>query len=175
MVNLISVNSYFDLFPILIKLLKQKPNDIDKKNLVFCEAKVSLMAERQICAEFGGTFNTEVFSFGNYLRAKKKMDNLLSKEGSAMVVKRILSTLSLGCLNRSKSGLAPTMFELIIQLKSAKITPEDLIFASNKVSGLLKNKPHFCIKQYLTFYLVFSCTNSCIISRAFSSCFRLYA
>ncbi len=140
MVNLISVNSYFDLFPILIKLLKQKPNDIDKKNLVFCEAKVSLMAERQICAEFGGTFNTEVFSFGNYLRAKKKMDNLLSKEGSAMVVKRILSTLSLGCLNRSKSGLAPTMFELIIQLKSAKITPEDLIFASNKVSGLLKNK-----------------------------------
>lgn len=140
MVNLISVNSYFDLFPNLIKLLKEKPNDLEKKNLVFCEAKISLMAERYICAELKGSFNTEVYSFGNYLRAKKKMENLLSKEGSAMVVKRILSTLSLNCLNRSKSGLAPTIFELIIQLKSAKITPQDLSNASSQVSGVLKNK-----------------------------------
>ncbi len=140
MVKLYSVNSYFELFPVLLELLGNDHDVLDKKNLVFCEAKVSLMVERFICSKKGGTFNTEVYSFGNYLRAKKKIDKLLSKEGSSMAVKRILSSTALACFNRSKSGLAPTMFEQIIQLKSAKISPEDVFLASEQVNGVLKNK-----------------------------------
>ena len=132
-------NSYFDLFPTLVSRLgEEKLNG--KKNLIFCEAKVSLMVERYICALRGGSFNTEVYSFGKYLSAKKKIDKLLSKEGSSMAVKRILTYTPLTRFNKSRASLAPTMYDLIIQLKSAKISPDDISRASESVSGVLKNK-----------------------------------
>ncbi len=140
MAKLITVNSYFGLFCALREQLSSKMTGMDGKNLVFCEEKVSLMAERNLCAEAGGSFNTEVYSFGNFLRVKKPMDNLLSKEGSAMVVKKILNSISLNRFNRSKAGLAPSLYDLIIQLKSASVTPEDLSYACEKVTGILKDK-----------------------------------
>ena len=140
MINLFTTDSYFNLFPILVDLIKEKGKGIEKKNVVFCEEKVSLMAERAICSEMGGSFNTEVYSFGNFLRVKKPMQNLLTKEGSAMVVKNILSTATLKCFKASKLSLAPTLYELIMQLKSARVTPENIDYASNAVSGVLKNK-----------------------------------
>ncbi len=140
MAKLIITDSYFNLFEILTKELQGRTNSLDGRNLVFCEEKVSLMAERHICAQLKGSFNTDVYSFGNYLRVKKPMDRLLSKEGSAMAVKRILKDLPLKCFRSGKQNLAPALFELIIQLKSAKVTPKDLAVASEKTSGILKNK-----------------------------------
>ena len=140
MVNLITTNSYFNMFDLLIQDLKNKGSDIQKPNLVFCEEKVSLMIERMLCYRLGGSFNTEVYSFGNFLRVQKSMDSLLSKEGSTMVVKRILSSLSLNCFKASSKTLAPTLYDLIIQLKSAKITPNDILEARQNTNGVLKNK-----------------------------------
>lgn len=140
MAKLILTDSYFNLFDILTKELKNSANTLSGKNLVFCEEKVSLMAERKICADLKGSFNTDVFSFGNYLRAKKRIDKLLSREGSAMAVRRILKNVNLKCFKINKANLAPVLFELIIQLKSAKITPSDILLASEKASGILKNK-----------------------------------
>ena len=139
MVKLILTKTYFDLFPTLIEELKG--NDcLENKNLVFCEAKVSLMTERFICSELNGSFNTDVYSFGKFLRTKKHVDKLLSKEGSAMALKRILSKAQLKCFKQSKQNLAPALYDLIIQLKSAKITPDDVCVASNNTHGILKNK-----------------------------------
>ena len=138
--NLIETDSYFNIFPILTDLLHGKANDLTHKNFVFCEEKLSLMTERALCAKFGGTFNTEVYSFGNFLRTRKNVTGLLSKEGSAMVVKRILSEVPLVCFNRGKINLAPSLFELISQLKSAKVSAEDLFSASNLVGGILSAK-----------------------------------
>ncbi|MCQ2387523.1 MAG: PD-(D/E)XK nuclease family protein, partial [Clostridia bacterium] len=87
-----------------------------------------------------GSFNTDVYSFGNYLRVKKALTNVLSKEGSAMVVKRVLEELQLNCYNLSKSSLAPSLFDLIVQLKSANVTPQLLQIASEKNTGILKDK-----------------------------------
>ena len=140
MVNLITTNSYFNMFDLLIKDLKEKSKDVQKPNVIFCEEKVSLMIERFLCYQLGGSFNTEVFSFGNFLRVKKPMNNLLTKEGSTMVVKRILSSLSLNCFKASKQTLAPTLYDLIIQLKSAKITPKDILVAKDNTDGVLKGK-----------------------------------
>ena len=140
MVNLVLTRSYYNLFPVLTKRLQKNAADLSKKNLVFCEAKVSLMIERYLCAAAGGSFNTDVYSFGNFLRAKKPIDKLLSKEGSAMAIKRILSEIRLKCFKQSKANLAPTLYDLIIQLKSAKITPDDLLTAADGVTGVLKNK-----------------------------------
>ena len=140
MVNLITTNSYFNMFDLLVKDLTEKGKDVQKPNLVFCEEKVSLMIERMLCYRLGGSFNTEVYSFGNFLRVLKPMNNLLSKEGSTMVVKRILSTLSLNCFKASSKMLAPTLYDLIIQLKSAKISPSEILVASQFANGVLKNK-----------------------------------
>ena len=86
MVNLILTNSYYNLFPTLVNLIKPDVKSLSKRNVIFCEAKISLMVERAICDKFGGSFNTDVYSFGNYLRKNKKFDKLLTKEGSVMVI-----------------------------------------------------------------------------------------
>ncbi len=138
--KLILTNTYFDNFPALISSLGGKANTIGGKNLIFCQEKVSLMVERRICDSFGGSFNTEVYSFGNYMRAKKPLKNLLTKEGSAMAVKKILSEIPLGCFKQSRKNLAPSLFELIMQLKSAKITPEKLSQSIEGTGGILKSK-----------------------------------
>ncbi len=140
MVKLITTDSYFNIFPALNSCLNGKANTLIGKNLIFCEEKISLMAERFILSEYGGTFNTAVYSFGNYLRLKKPDLSALSKEGSAMAVKRVLSSVSLGCFKASRAGLAPSLYDLIIQLKSAKVSPQDLLMASEYATGALKNK-----------------------------------
>ncbi len=140
MAKLIITHSQFNLFNILTQELKSSANSLSGKNLVFCEEKVSLMAERKICADLKGSFNTDVYSFGNYLRVKKHIEKLLSKEGSAMAVRRILKNVNLKCFKINKANLAPVLFELIIQLKSAKISPSDILLASEKAKGILKNK-----------------------------------
>lgn len=138
--ELIVTDSLFNVFPLLCDKLDGKTGGIDGKNLIFCDEKVSLMTERMICDRFKGSFNTDVYSFGNFLRLRKKFDKLLSKEGSAMAVKRILSTADLKCFSASKVSLAPSLYELIIQLKSAKVTTDDILRASKECDGVLKNK-----------------------------------
>lgn len=140
MIKLITVQSYFGAFDALAQELKNAINGLGGRNLVFCEEKASLMAERRLCSEFGGSFNTDVYSFGNYLRARKRVDKILSKEGSAMAVKRVLGEITLGCFRRSKRTLAPAMFELISQLKSANVSPETVKAASEQSDGILSDK-----------------------------------
>ncbi|MBO5927468.1 MAG: exodeoxyribonuclease V subunit gamma [Clostridia bacterium] len=138
--TIIKTERYADAFPCLINELKGKVNSISGRNLVFCEEKASLMAESVICSIFKGTFNTDVYSFGKYLKKFGTKNESLSKEGSAMAVKYVLSYSNLISLSPSKNMLAPTLYELIIQLKSAKVTPSDLINASKNLTGVLKNK-----------------------------------
>ena len=136
MVNLITTNSYFNMFDLLINDLKEKSKDVKRPTVIFCEEKVSLMIERFLCYQLGGSFNTEVFSFGNFLRVNKNLPNVLTREGSSMAIKRILSLTPLKCFKNSKTSLAPTLYQLIIQLKSARVTPKDILVATSKVSGV---------------------------------------
>lgn len=139
-VRLTVCDSFFGLFPALNEKLKNRPKDPSSKAFVFCEEKISLMAERSIAGALGGSFNTEVYSFGNFLRKRKKSTDVLSKEGSAMVVKKILGETRLNCFNAGKANLAPSLFELIIQLKSAGVTPLTLAAAAEGTDGILKSK-----------------------------------
>lgn len=137
-VKLIKTDTYYNIFPLLIEEMK-KISDKNSKIMIFCEEKISLMTERFICSKLNGSFSASILSFGKYLRKRTKFDNVLSKEGSVMVVKRILQTAKLNCFSAGKSNLASTLFELIIQLKSAKILPSDL--SSESVNdSILKNK-----------------------------------
>lgn len=138
--RMLVADSYFGLFDALAREIKDKARGLSGKNIVFCEEKVSLMAERRIARETGGSFNTEVYSFGNFLRLKRPAENVLTKEGAAMVVKKILSQTELHCFYASRTNLAPSLYELIIQLKSAGVTPEMLGAAQGETRGILKNK-----------------------------------
>ena len=137
--RLIVTDSYFGAFSALQNELKEKIKGLDGKNLVFCEDKVSLMAERVIC-QMGGTFNTDVYSFGKFLHLKTQPENLLTKEGASMAVKCILSSAPLKRFSASRVNLAPTLYDLIMQLKSASVTPDDLLVGVENSEGLLKNK-----------------------------------
>lgn len=137
-IKLITTNSYFNIFSLLCRELEGKTS-IDQKNLIFVEEKGSLMTESVICSTFGGAFNTEVYSFGNYLRLKRGEDKVLSKEGSSMVIKKLLESLALTLLNRGKDASA-TVYELIALLKSANVTVGDIEFASENCKGILKTK-----------------------------------
>lgn len=123
--ELIITDSYFKVFDVLTDRLISKSRDIDNKNVVFCEEKISLMTERAICDKLGGSFNTDVFSFSNYLKSKKPI-NALSREGSAMVIRRILAGIELNALNKSRASISPALFDLIAQLKSASVSHKDL-------------------------------------------------
>lgn len=134
------VDSYHGIFTELSNELKTKSKAIDCKNLIFCEEKVSLTVERSICAALGGTFNTEVYSFGKFLRSKKPQDRILTKEGSSMVLRRIIHGLELKCFSQNKASLASSLYDLLILLKSASLTVEDVKTAAEKTDGVLKNK-----------------------------------
>ena len=138
--KLITADSYFGLFPVLMEELDGKTKTLSGKNLIFCEEKLSLSLERAICDGFSGSFNTEVCSFGKFLRKNKTVPMLLSREGATIAVKKIIDNLPLQCFNKSRTDLAPSLFELISQLKSAKITENDLYLAREKSDGILKNK-----------------------------------
>ncbi len=140
MIKLYTTDSYFNIFTILNSLLEKSVNGLDNKNVVFSEAKISLMIERSIASKFGGSFNTDVYSFGKYLSVKHHSEKVLSKEGSAMVIKRLLSEINLNCFRASKTNLAPSLFDLIIQLKSAGVTPDMLESANLDSHSVLKEK-----------------------------------
>lgn len=138
--KLIQTDSCFGLFDCLLEQLDGAARGAEGKNLIFCEEKISLMAERRIARHAGASINTAVYSFGNYLRVRRKTDNLLTKEGSAMVIKKIIAGGALNCFNASKAGLAPSLYELIMQLKSAAVDPETVERAGHSTQGILSNK-----------------------------------
>ena len=59
--------------------------------VVFCEDRLSLAAERTVCAAVEGTFSTSVYTFARFLASEcGKPQNVLSAQGSAMAVRRII-------------------------------------------------------------------------------------
>ena len=99
------VDSYHDIFTTLTDILSKKGSDIDKNNLVFLEEKVSLMAERHIVSALGGTFNTEVYSFGKFLRAKKPEIPCFQKKARQWFLNASYTDLNLNVFQRQRQRL----------------------------------------------------------------------
>ena len=121
--------TYFDCVEQAAALAAGLSRGLDEKVLIFCEDKLTLSCELALAEKTGGSFSVEVSSFGRYIRKRSK-DAALTKEGCAMAIRRILSSLkeklsAFKTLSSSPS-LPAQLSELIAQLKSAKITPADL-------------------------------------------------
>ena len=102
---------------------------LGKVNLVFCEDRLTLLAERALVKRLGGTFHTDVSTFARFLQADVRT---ISKQGSVMAVGEVMTRLQregkLQCFT-TLSGVgnnARCIYETLAQMSASEITPEIL-------------------------------------------------
>lgn len=115
-----------------------------RRNIVFCEDRLTLIAERAMTQKLGGSFRSYVTT---YARALKSRGRVLSKQGSVMVIDGIVSALQKeGRLKRfSRGGMprgtAKSLFETIAQSASSSVDAETLKAGAERLeNGILKDK-----------------------------------
>lgn len=120
------------LWSALAKLGKIVAENEEKsiKTVVFCEDRLTLAAERAVCAAVGGTFSVSVYTFARFLSSERgKPENLLSSQGSAMVIRRIIEE-SRGELSLFKkltaASSAGQVYDTIALLYSSRISADDV-------------------------------------------------
>ena len=126
-----------------LKIIVKKNEDAGRRTVVFCEDRLSLAAERTVCAAVEGTFLTSVYTFARFLSAEcGKPQNVLSAQGSAMAVRRIIEA-NRGKLTLFKQLSSPTaaqaVYDTIALLYSSRISAEDIETAAGR-GGLLGGK-----------------------------------
>lgn len=120
-----------------------------EKNYIFCEDRLTLLAERAVLKKSGGTFLSEVVTFARYLSSEKPV---LSKEGSVMKIgELILKRRGEGCFT---GGSARAVYETIAQLSASRVGAEELLRAAEKTDGTLRRKLSdlaFLLEEYNSF------------------------
>ncbi len=116
----------------------------ERKTLIFCEDRLTLAAERTVCAAVGGTFSVSVYTFARFLSSERgKKADVLTAQGSAMAIRKIIEEKrdSLSLFGKfSAAAAAGAVYDTIALLYSSKISAEDLLKAD--ADGLLESKLH---------------------------------
>ncbi|MDE6667521.1 MAG: PD-(D/E)XK nuclease family protein [Clostridia bacterium] len=128
-----------------LKDIVKKNEENGQKTVIFCEDRLSLAAERTVCAAVEGTFSTSVFTLARFLSSEKgKAENVLSSQGSAMAVRKIIedkkSELTL-FKKLSAAGAAQSVYDTIALLYSSRVSAEDAAKAAEN-GGILGGKLH---------------------------------
>ena len=114
------------------------------RTVIFCEDRLTLVAERAVCSAVGGTFCTSVYTFARFLSQERKDDGkILSSQGSAIAIRGIIerNRSSLRLFRRlSAAAAAGSIYDTIALLYSSGISPEDI--SSAQAGGLLSDKLH---------------------------------
>ncbi len=99
------------------------------ENIIFCEDRLTLVAERALARRLGGTFRSSVSTFSRFLRAEGRT---VSKQGSVMLVGEVMTRLQrekrLQCFT-SAVGVgknARSIYETLAQFAASEVTPEVL-------------------------------------------------
>ncbi|MFQ7700523.1 MAG: hypothetical protein ACLRL0_04595 [Christensenellaceae bacterium] len=99
------------------------------RNLIFCEDRLTLIAEQALTRKTGGTFFSSVTTFARFLKTDER---ILTKQGSVMAIGGIMTELqrkrALKCFT-SASGIknnAKCIYETVAQLAASEVTPETL-------------------------------------------------
>lgn len=136
-----TVNATCELAGVVADLAGGNPLD---NRIIFCEDKFTLESEIALSKKYGGTFGTRVFSFNRFMhKYLPDSGEILSPESASLVIKRLLleNKGELTCFkNVYDPNLSSAVYELIAQLKSAKISPADVFRAAEGSSGILKRK-----------------------------------
>ena len=134
-----TVNATCELAGVVADLAGGNPLE---NRIIFCEDKFTLESEIALSKKYGGTFGTRVFSFNRFMhKYLPDSGEILSPESASLVIKRLLleNKGELTCFkNVYDPNLSSVVYELIAQLKSAKISPADVFRAAEGSSGILK-------------------------------------
>ncbi len=126
-----------------LKQIVTKNHQNGKKTVVFCEDRLSLAAERAVCAAVEGTFLTSVYTFARFLSTYGSQNaNVLSGQGSAMVLRKLIeeNRNQLACFKKlSSPQAAQTVYDTIALLYSSRVTAEDVAKAQT-ANTLLSRK-----------------------------------
>ena len=113
-------------------------------NLIFCEDRLTLIAERAILRETGGTFQSSVSTFARFLRTDERA---ISKQGSVMIVGKVMTRLQreekLQCFTSafSTGNNAKCIYETLAQFSASEVTPEVLRESAARLTDeVLKKK-----------------------------------
>ncbi len=107
-----------------------------RRCVVFCEDKLTLLAERAVVRNTGGTFLSEVTTFARFLSGERAV---LSKQGSVMAISSILRAEE-GNLHCFKKNAAQVVYETIAQLLSSRADAELLKKSAEETDGMLRHK-----------------------------------
>ncbi len=114
------------------------------QNLIFCEDRLTLLAERAIVKKLGGTFHTNVSTFARFLKTDARV---LSKQGSVMTIGGIMTKLQrqdrLHCFTSATAigNNAKCIYETIAQFAASEITVDTLKESLSLLpNDILKNK-----------------------------------
>ena len=126
-----------------LKKIVAQNEQIGERTVIFCEDRLSLAAERTVCAAVGGTFSTFVYTFARFLAVEEgKPERVLSAQGSAMAVRRVMEENSknlkvfsgVNCLDA-----ASAVYDTIALFISSGVTCDDVKGAAG-AGGLLGGK-----------------------------------
>lgn len=111
--------------------------------IVLAEDKITLAIERAIVQKCGGTFFTNVTTLNRFYNKFVKDKKSCSKMSSVLIIKKLLDD-NLENLRCFKGGvsLAFSLFELISQLKSAKVSYDRLSSCEKDFQGMFAHKLH---------------------------------
>ena len=112
-----------------------------ERNLIFCEDRLTLEAERAVARAQGAAFDTSVATFARFLRGAG-CKKALSKQGSVLVVGAIAARRAgeLKCFGKNPAACAGRLYETIAQLRAALVTPAMLDEAKAGADRLLSEK-----------------------------------
>ncbi len=146
MAHIICCNNLTDALAALTGAVSQRAG----RTVVFCEDRLTLLAERAVLAERKGSFDVNVTTFSRFLSGEKRV---LSKQGSVMKVASLIgeNAEKLGCFQK---GAAQAVYETIAQLSASRVDAEALRLGAAETEGLLKLKLTdlaFLLEKYTEF------------------------
>ncbi len=106
-----------------------------EKTLIFCEDRLTLLAERAVLAHLGGTLLTEVTTFARYLSGPR----VLSKQGSVMEIAALIRAHEKE-LVFFRERAAQAVYETIAQLSASRVDAMMLRASAEETEGTLKGK-----------------------------------
>lgn len=126
-----------------LKKLTAENESKGKQTIVFCEDRLTLAAERTVCAAVEGTFTVSVFTFARFLTAERgACPDILTSQGSAMAIRKLIdeNREKLHLFKRlSTAAAAQEVYDTIALLYSSRITAEDVRDAATD-NKLLRRK-----------------------------------
>lgn len=117
-------------FKSIVRAHSERDGNEGARLVVFCEDRLSLVAERAVCEAVGGTFAVSVYTLSRFLTAQTgACDNVLSAEGSAMAMRKLIEANreNLQLFKKlSSASAAQEVYDTVALLYSSKVSADDL-------------------------------------------------